>query len=353
MTSRSVPPPFPLKGTPRLLVTLASLVIVVAGLKAGRTILLPVVLAVFLTILSVPILNLLKRRLPFSLAVALTVMFDGLLISGFGYLLSLAISRVTARAPAYQEAFQNRLDQALGWLESHGVEAQDWISAESISPAAIMDVASSTFFGVASVLTFILVVLLLLVFMLLEVDGFPRKIRAALGIGGETLQRYSKIVEEVQRYLVIKTLVSLATGVSVGVWVSVVGLDFPFLLGIIAFVLNYIPNIGSILAVVPALAFSLVQLSTLQTVLVLLGYLVINVVWGNLVEPSVLGRRLKISSFAVFVSLIFWGWMWGALGMLLAVPILMVLKIFFENSDSMRWLAVLLDPPERRLSEDD
>lgn len=353
MSPRPVSPPFPLKGTPRLLLTLASLVVVAAGLKAGRTILLPVVLAVFLTILSVPILSFFKRRLPSSLAVGLTVALDGLLITGFGFMLSLAVSRVTAQAPTYQEAFQERLTRLLNWLQSHGVDARDWISTDSISPAAIVDVASSTFFGVASLLTFVMVVLLLLVFMLVEVDGFAHKIRDALGIGGNTLRRYSKIVLEVQRYLGIKTLVSLATGVSVGLWVSLMGLDFPFLLGIIAFVLNYIPNIGSILAAVPALAFSLVQLSTLETILILVGYLVINVVWGNLVEPALLGHRLRISPLAVFASLILWGWMWGVFGMLLAVPILMVLKIFFENSDSMRWLAVLLDPPQRHPAGND
>lgn len=350
MSALPVPPPFPLKGTPRLLLTLASLVVVAAGLKAGRTILLPLVLAMFMTILSVPILAFFKRRLPATLAVGLTVLLDGLLLAGFGYMLSLAVSRVTARAPTYQEAFQERLAQFLDWLQSHGVDARDWISTESISPAALVDLASSTFFGVASMLTFVFVVLLLLVFMLLEVDDFSEKIRHAFGVDGATQRRYSKVVREVQQYLGIKTLISLATGISVGLWVSWVGLDFPFLLGIIAFVLNYIPNIGSILAAVPALAFSLVQLSPLQTFLIVLGYLVINVIWGNLVEPSVLGQRLKISPLAVFASLIFWGWMWGVFGMLLAVPILMVLKIFFENSDSMRWLAVLLDPPGHRSS---
>ena len=160
----------------------------------------------------------------------------------------------------------------------------------------------------------------------------------------------TKITREVQRYLVIKTLVSLATGVSVGVWVHLVGLDFPFLLGLIAFVLNYVPNIGSILAAVPGVALAVVQLSVPRMLLIVLGYAVINLWWGNLVEPHVMGRQLKISPLAVFVSLLFWGYVWGMMGMLLAVPITMVLKILFENSERLRWLGLLLDPPTREAS---
>jgi AI-2 transport protein TqsA len=342
--------PTPLKESPRLLLTAASLVVVVAGLKAGKPLFVPIVLALFLAVLSVPVLGLLRRRLPVGVAVALTVLFDCTVLAVFAYVLSIAVTRVTERAPIYQEQFQAFLDQALAWLSARGVEAGEWVSPESIGPGPLVDLVSTTFLGVATLVSALVIVLLLLLFMLYEVEGFSAKMRRAVGIEDRQLARYTKITREVQRYLVIKTLMSLATGVSVGVWVHLVGLDFPFLLGLIAFVLNYVPNIGSILAAVPGVALALVQLSVPRMLLIVLGYAVINLWWGNLVEPHVMGRQLKISPLAVFVSLLFWGYVWGIMGMLLAVPITMVLKILFENSERLRWLGLLLDPPTREAS---
>jgi predicted PurR-regulated permease PerM len=189
--------------------------------------------------------------------------------------------------------------------------------------------------------------LLMTTFLLLESGGFEDKLSRVLGDRGELLERYSRISEEVQRYLWIKSLISLATGIFIGVWVAVVGLDFPLLWGFVAFLLNYIPNIGSILAAVPAMGLAIIQLGAAGALLVLLGYVLTNILWGSLVEPQVLGRRLRLSPLAVFLSLVFWGWVWGPLGMILSVPITMVLKIAMENSVELRKVAALLDPPAR------
>lgn len=331
----------------KALLAVAAFVVVAAGLKAAQTILIPLVLALFLTTLSLPLLNLLRRRVPLGGAVMLTMLFDGAMLAAMGYVVSLSVSRVTARAPRYQERFQQLIASGLEWLQEHGVDAAEWVSPESVGPGPLVDVVSSTFFGVASVLTGAMIVLLLMVFMLFESSGLATKLELALGERGGALRRYAKITREVQRYLVIKTLVSLATGISVALWVWAVGLDFPLLWGILAFAMNYIPNIGSLLAGLPAIGLAGLQLGVPRMLLVALGYLLLNMWWGNLVEPHVMGRRLRISPLVVFTSLIFWGWMWGAIGMLLAVPITMVVKIMLENSASYRWVAALLDTPTR------
>jgi predicted PurR-regulated permease PerM len=165
-----------------------------------------------------------------------------------------------------------------------------------------------------------------------------------VGADPDSFRRYSKITREVQSYLLYKTLVSLATGLSVGIWVGLLGLDFPALWGFVAFALNYIPNIGSILAAVPAVGLALLQLGPGRALVVALGYVAINFWWGNLVEPALLGRRLQLSPLVVLVSLIFWGWVWGPIGMLLSVPLTMMLKIVLENSPGLRWLGALLAP---------
>jgi predicted PurR-regulated permease PerM len=162
--------------------------------------------------------------------------------------------------------------------------------------------------------------------------------------------RITKTIHEVQAYLGIKTLVSLATGITAGSFCWLMGLDFPILLGLTAFVLNFIPTIGSIIAAIPAMALALVLHDPSWTLLVALGYLAINTLFGNIVEPNLMGRRLGLSTLVVVLSLIFWGWLWGPVGALLSVPLTMVLKIVLENTPDLRWAAILLDkvPPQAR-----
>ena len=150
-------------------------------------------------------------------------------------------------------------------------------------------------------------------------------------------------VAQVQRFLGLKTLTSLATGVLVGVWTAVVGLEFSVVWGLLAFLLNYIPNIGSIVAAIPAVLLGLVQGGVAYALLIAIGYVVINISIGNFIEPWLLGRTLGLSTLVVFLSLVFWGWMWGSVGMLLSVPLTMIAKILCENTDDLHWIAVMLD----------
>jgi predicted PurR-regulated permease PerM len=153
----------------------------------------------------------------------------------------------------------------------------------------------------------------------------------------------------VQTYLGIKTVVSFATGLFIAAWCAVLNLDFPVLLGLVAFMLNYIPTVGSIIAAVPALLLSLILVGTLgHALLVGLGYVVVNTLFGNILEPNLMGRRLGLSTLVVILSLLFWGWLWGPLGALLSVPLTVVVKIWLENTPDLRWVAILLDksPPK-------
>jgi AI-2 transport protein TqsA len=146
----------------------------------------------------------------------------------------------------------------------------------------------------------------------------------------------------VQQYLMMKTLVSLVMGILSGIGVAIIGLDFPVLWGLTAFLFNYIPNIGPILAAIPALLLSLVQLGLPSTLLVAALFLFLHLVLGNILEPQLFGRRLGLSPLVVWLSLIFWGWVWGPIGMLLSVPLTVIARIVFENSRELRWIAALL-----------
>jgi predicted PurR-regulated permease PerM len=225
-----------------------------------------------------------------------------------------------------------------------GVSFQELIDFDLINPEALAAFLGGTVAQAASLLSTAFLVLLVMVFFLAEATIFPQKLQYLLEGSARGEERMNKVVAEIQSYLGIKTVISLATGLLLGVWCWVMGLDFPVLLGLIAFVLNYVPTVGSILAGIPAVLLSLILVGTLGHALVVTaGYVVVNTVFGNIIEPNLMGRRLGLSPLVVMLSLLFWGWTWGPVGALLSVPLTMVLKIWLENTRDLRWVAVLLD----------
>ena len=328
----------------RVLIGTAALVIVVAGLRAASVFFLPLLLSLFLTILSLPLLNWLRRRrVPAVLAITITMLAAAVVLSLVGWVFTVSINAVTENMPTYQARARQLVQHPVDWLEGHGVPVTEQISPEALDLGAMVDLVGSTFRGVATAVSSIVLVLLMMVFMLWESIILPGKLQAARRVGDIDPERLSGVVARVQRYLILKTVICLATGLAIGLFVQVVGLDFALFWGFVAFVLNYIPNIGSVLAAFPAVILAMVQLGPTRAVVIAVGYLVVNMVIGNLVEPTVMGRGLRMSPLAIFLSLIFWGWVWGPLGMILSVPLTVSLKILFENTDGLRWLAALMD----------
>ena len=141
----------------------------------------------------------------------------------------------------------------------------------------------------------------------------------------------------------LKTLFSLATGVCVWILLSIIGVDFAGTWGLLAFFLNFIPAIGSIIAAIPAIIWALVQLGLPSALLTSLAYLVVNIIIGNLLEPRFMGHKLGLSPLVVILSMIFWGWVLGPVGMVLSVPLTMIGKIALATSEDTRWIALMLE----------
>ncbi len=333
---------------------------IVAGLKAAGTLLLPFLVALFLTTLSAPpVLWLERRRVPAWLAVTVVMVLLIAVVTAFGALLTTAMSGFNAALPGYQTALTEHSDRLLGWMRSLPFDPLQGRAYDSLDPNELFGLIGSLVGSVVAALSNTALVILTTVFLLLEVAGFPRKLRIALRDPLADLGPYGGAVKEVQRYLLIKTLVSLATGAGIAGWLWLLGVDFPLLWGIVAFMLNYIPNVGSIVAAVPTMLVALVQPGQgIGTALgVGAGYLAVNMVLGNLVEPQLMGRRLGLSPLVVFSSLVFWGWVWGTFGMLLSVPLTVGVRIFLERHDDTKHIAVLLGPtppePKAETSEAD
>jgi predicted PurR-regulated permease PerM len=348
MMAAMSPRPLAVPGSARYLFVAASVVVVVAGLKAAQGIFVPTLLAFFLAILSFPLLFWLRtHRVPRLLAILITMLAVLAVLVGIGLFISASVRGVTAAAPRYQARLQGLVEPGIERLEARGLDVSSWVTSDLLDLGQLLNFLGNTFVGVAQAVGVGLVVVLIMMFVMAEALGFRRKLARALGRDSEVLPRFLRITREVQRYLLIKTGVSLATGVSIGVGVALIGLDFPLFWGFVAFLLNYVPNIGSVVAGVPAVLLALVQLGLGPALVTAALYVVVNVLLGNIVEPNLMGRRLRLSPLVVLLSLLFWGWLWGPVGMLLAVPLTMILKIMMENTDSLVWLAVLLDqnPP--------
>jgi predicted PurR-regulated permease PerM len=338
-----------------LLFIMACLVVVVYGMRLASAILLPSALALFLTVLSLPFMLWLRdRRIPGWIAIVLTVLMNMGVIGLFILIVSQSVSEFQTQLPRYIREFQELQVSWFAWIEARtDVAVSQYVTTDIVDPGVFIDFARGAVGRVAQLVSMTFLVFLVMAFMLSEAMVFPAKFRFISGVGARNEDRLQKVVTEVQSYLGIKTVISLATGLLLGAWAYLMELDFPVLLGLLAFLLNYVPTVGSILAAAPALFMSLILFGTLGHALgVLFGYVVVNTVFGNILEPTLMGRRLGLSTLVVILSLLFWGWAWGPLGALLSVPLTVVVKIWLENTRDLRWVAVLLDkePPREDLS---
>lgn len=335
----------------RFLLMLASGVIVVWGLQLAAPILRPFALASFLAVLSLPIvLWLVRRRVPRPLAIVVAVVVVVSVFGLLGLLASQSLPDLQSRMQRYSVSLGVLWEQAVVSLSEWANRPLDpLIGSQLIEPQRVVELVQGMITATATILSQAFLVLLVMVFVLAEAMVFPEKLRALSDGSSLGEERMTKIIGEVQLYLGIKTVTSLATGLLLGIFCWMMDLDFPVLLGLVAFALNYVPTVGSIIATVPAILLSLILHGTLgHAVGVAAGYLVVNTLFGNIIEPNLMGRRLGLSPLVVVLSLLFWNFVWGPLGALLSVPLTMVLKIWLENTPDLRWVAVLLDkqPPQ-------
>jgi len=327
---------------PALLI-LASFIIVVAGMKAASDILVPFFLAVFIAVICAPPLFWLQRKgvpkLPALALILVAILIAGLL---FGVLLVPSLNDFLISLPGYQERLSAQIAELLSWLREKGVN----IPAEEVSgafhPGWVMVLAGGIFAALSSVLAHAFLILLTVVFILLEMADFPKKLRVVLKNPERSLSTIEKFSQHAKRYMVIKTLLSAVTGLVIWLWLLILGVDYPVLWGTLSFLLNFVPNIGAILAGLPVALLALVQLGVGPALLTVLGFIVVHIVVGNLIEPKLMGKRLSLSTLVVFLSLVFWGWVLGPIGMILSVPMTSLVKIALESYEETQGIAFML-----------
>lgn len=328
-------------------VVLCAIVIILAGLRIAAPVFVPFLLAGFIAILcSVPLFWLNQKGVPNGLSVAIVIL--ALLIAGtiVGITLASSMKGISQELPTYQKKLQNHLTDTFSFLESTGIDTTEYKDSitELIQPTQAMGVATTALKSISAILTDGFMILLTVIFILLEAVGMPHKLRRVLKDPETTFMGFGQFLASVKKYIVIKTLVSAVTGLCVGIWLWILDVDFPVLWGLLAFAFNFVPTIGSIIAAIPPMLIGMVQIGPEAILSIGACFLVINVLMGNVVEPRIMGEGLGLSTLVVFLSLVFWGWLLGPIGMLLSVPLTMIVKIACQSSSTLKHVGILLGP---------
>jgi len=334
---------------------LLALLVIIAGtwfLTATYIVTMPTAFAFFMAMLVLPIQRELSYRLPSRLrwlgllAAVLVIVF---VLAVGGGLIYLSVSLMIGKWPQYAEQAQYYYDALVRYGQQTGFLAQggtpDW-SGASEGIVALFAVFAK---NVWSFLATLILILIIAVLMLMEVRDWKRKVRTAfsrpqhLGV----VDTVESVAERVRQFMVVRTVTSALEAVMQGVWLWIAGVDFAFIWALLFFILNFMPYIGSILAVFPPVLMALFQYGPLWALVVFIGLTVIDQVMGNVVGSRIQGRALEISPAVLTVAVLYWGLVWGVAGALLAVPMTATILMVCDNVPALRPLALLLSDTAR------
>lgn len=334
----------PLLSISRSLLNTAAVVVIIAGLKTATVIVVPLLLATFIAIIVLPIYTGLQhRRVPGIVALAIIFALIGGFLGSIVLIVSNAVREMALRAPEYTERITTEIDGTVFWVRSQGIDFS-LRAEESLDSNVFTGLLAAWATSLAITLTMTFIVIVVMIFILLEIDAMTEKARAAPNFSQTNWDKLLKILSDIRRYMTLKTVMSLLTGALVTVWLLILGVDYPVTWGILAFALNYIPNIGSTVAAIPAILLACVDFGMGWALITSVGYVAINVGVSNGIEPQFLGHGLGLSPLVVLLSMFVWGWILGAAGMLLCVPLTLTLKLIFEGFKETQGIAILMGP---------
>jgi predicted PurR-regulated permease PerM len=325
---------------------MASVVIVLAGIKSASEIIVPFLLSLFLAIILSPVYNFFRKKgLADSISLVLVIVLFIVFLTLVGNLLGSSTKDFSSNIDFYQTQLMKYLEDFESFSSSFGfdIPLNDYINI--VDSKQVMLFSTQILQSMGSMFANGFVVLFTLVFMLLESNHFIEKVSFA-SQGSKSVDHIKEIIEKIKKYMILKAVISIFTGFVIWVALKLIGTNYAFLWAFLAFLLNFIPNIGSIIAAVPAVLLTLVQLGGLSAFIVAVVYLVVNVVVGSIIEPKVMGKGLGLSALIVFLSLLFWGWLLGTVGMFLSIPLTIMAKIAFDTNEKTKWIAVLLGTGE-------
>ena len=329
--------------TNRIIVGCAAIVVVIAGMRTASGILAPLLMAAFISIIcSAPLFWLKRRGLTNSVALVLIVAVLGLAGAAVVGLIAGSLDEFSNTIPRYRENLGELYHDLNSLLGQWGYVIPLEGVYEQLDPNALIRFLNYMLNGLSGIIGDGLIVFLAVLFILAEVSTLPEKLRSALKKPDESMAHFQTFITKVIHYLGLKAATSLLTAVCVAVILWFLEIDYVFLWAVLAFFLNFIPYVGSILAGLPAVVLGLIDHGPLVALWTTLGYVAVNIIVGNVIETRWMGEGLNLSSFVVFVSLIFWGWVLGPTGMFLSIPLTMSITIALESNPETRPIARLM-----------
>lgn len=292
-----------------------------------------------------PITWLEKKRVPRGLAIVIVILGLISIFLGFASLIGGTLSFFLNNVSKYQSTVSNITDSMIQFFNNKGFNIPKDQVSKLVQPEKIVEFTTTAVKELFKMLGNAFLIFLIILFILMEFGSFSVKAKAITSGSYKSIAYFTTILQNVRHYLGIKTLVCLSIGILIYTALLIIGVDYPLMWALIAGLMNYIPNIGSIIATIPAFLFTLVQLGIGSALWTLGSFLIIHNVLGNFVEPRIMGKGLGLSTLVVLLSLLFWGLILGVVGMFLAVPFTLTVKIILEQNEETRWLAILLGTP--------
>jgi AI-2 transport protein TqsA len=326
----------------RVLMTLGGAVVIAAGLYFSRIVIAPVLLAGFVAAITAPLVRwLTQRKVPLFVAVVAGLFVDGLVLAAIGAVIASAVADITAGQERYAMHLADAFANLEAWAVTIGLDLEAEVIESALDPDSMVETFGMVLKRVLAVVSQLVLLLLLVGFMLSELGEWSRKVRSLLH-DREDLEALRRAGANVRGFLRVKFATSAITGILATAVCLGFRVDLAILWGVMAFLLNFIPNIGSIIAALPPIAVALLIHGPLTAGIVAGCYLAINMVIGSIIEPKVMGDTLGLSALVVFVGLLFWGWILGPIGALLSPPLMLMLKTWLEHTRDLHWMAVLL-----------
>ena len=333
-----------MEGSP--IISIAALIIIIAGVIYAKSIITPILLALFISVICAqPISWIEKKGIPRWLALIIVIFGLIVIFFGFTFLIGGTLTSFSGNLSKYESTLTAISNSFIQFLNDKGLNIQIDQISNIIQPAKILEFTGKALNELFSMMGSTFLIFFIILFMLMEFGSFSVKAKAILGESDKSISYFSAILQNIRYYLGIKTILCLSVGILIYLALLIIGVDYPLLWALIAGLMNYIPNIGSIIATIPTVLFALVQLGLSGALWTLASAILIHNVLGNFIEPRIMGKGLGLSTLVVFLSLLFWGFTLGIVGMFLSVPFTMTIKIILEQNEKTKWIAILLGTP--------
>ncbi|MEW6144490.1 MAG: AI-2E family transporter [Thermodesulfobacteriota bacterium] len=314
----------------------ASIVIILAGVREIAPVLNIFLVALLLAVAVSPLLTWqLRRGWPKAASLAVTILIVIVIMGSVSTILGVAINNIIGKAPFYQDKIAELYHAGMNALTARGIDVSDVQQLNIFSPDKIVGYMTTFLQNIFSTFGNFFFVVLLMVFILIEFADITVKADRGEFAEDSWQHRFGDISEDLKKYVTINAIAGLIAAVADFVLLLIIGVDFAVLWGFLAFLFSFIPNIGFVLSVVPPALLALLEFGWGHCILVVVGYVVFNSIIDNVIKPRFLGKEFKMSILVVFLSLLFWGWLMGAIGAILGVPLTMAVKriVDFTNKD--------------------